>query len=80
MSLVDICILAPVGIIRVDGRAELSWRIEDLLMVLDREAADVGEELIEVLLVSLERAGEVLDHLQELLVGERCEVDDCTVG
>lgn len=80
MSLVDTGILTPIGVTRIDGRAELSWRVEDLLTVLDREAADVGKQLIEMHLVSLKGAGEVLDHLQELLVGEGCEVDDCTFG
>jgi len=54
--------------------------VEDLLLVLDGEAIDDGEDLGEVPFVGLGGNEEVVDHVDELGVGERSVVDDGTVG
>jgi hypothetical protein len=53
--------------------------VEDLMMILDSEAVDIGEELGKMLsLVGSEV--EAVDHVGELLVGQRSVVDDGAVG
>lgn len=78
--LVDAGVFSVVGGGRVDGRAELGRRVENLVTILDREAVDAREDLRDVLLVGVEVRGEVVDHLGQLDGREGSEVDDSAVG
>jgi hypothetical protein len=70
----------PVGLSWVDSRAELSGWVENLVLVLDGETIDEGEDFGEVLFVGLGGDEKVVDHVHELDVGERGIVDDGAVG
>lgn len=79
VRLFGVGVLLPVSSSRVDGRAQLGRRVEDLMMILDSEAVDIGEELGKMLsLVGSEV--KAVDHVGELLVGQRSVVDDGAVG
>lgn len=54
--------------------------MEDLGVILDGEAADNGENFGEMFLVCIEVTRKIIDHLDELGVGEWRVVDDGAVG
>jgi hypothetical protein len=54
--------------------------VEDLVLVLDGEAIDHGEDFGEVLFVGLGGDEEVIYHVDKLGIGERSVVDDGAVG
>lgn len=73
-------LLLPVGLGRIDGRAQLGGRVEDLVIVLDSEAVDGSESLGKMLLLVIRGERQAVHHVGELLVGERSIVDDGAVG
>jgi len=71
--------LRVVHLFAVGGRAQLGRRVEDLTVVLDSEAIDIGEGCGKILsLVGSEV--KAVDHVGELRVGKRSVVDDSAVG
>lgn len=73
-------LLLPVGLGRIDGRAQLGGRVEDLVIVYDSEAVDGSEGLGKMLLLVIGGERQGVHHVGELLVGEGSVVDDSAVS
>jgi hypothetical protein len=54
--------------------------VEDLVVILDGEAVDNSKDFGEMLFVGLGGDEKVINHVDELKIGERSVVDDSAVG
>ena len=79
VRLFGVSVLLPVGLSWVDGRTQLGRRVEDLMMILDSEAVDIGIDAGKMLFLVGSEV-KAVDHVGELRVGHRSVVDDSAVG